>query len=316
VVSRVQHEGVTDIATSDTVLHQGDIVAVVGDEESLALAEQIFGEVTPVHIELDRSRLDYRRVIVSAKEVVGKSIRELDLQNRLHATVTRLRRGDVDVVPMPHTRLEYGDRVRVLTYRDRFAAISKFFGDSIRGTAETDFGSVALGLVLGVLVGMAPIPLPGGNTVKLGLAGGPLLVALLLGKLERTGRITWAIPISANLTLRQIGLLLFLAGVGTRAGYDFVRTLQTTGVTLLGIGAAITFGVTLVTMIVGRRVFKMPYESIMGMMSGIQTQPAALAFANSKTRSDAANLAYAGVYPAATVTKIILAQLLGSWLLR
>jgi putative transport protein len=160
---------------------------------------------------------------------------------------------------------------------------------------------------------MAPIPLPGGNTIRLGLAGGPLLVALLLGKLERTGRITWTIPISANLTLRQIGLLLFLAGVGTRAGYDFVQTLQNSGFRLLAAGAVITFAVTLVAMIAGHRLLRAPFDALMGMMAGIQTQPACLAFATNQTRSEAPNLAYAAVYPSATVAKIVLAQILASW---
>jgi putative transport protein len=162
VVSRIQHEGNIDIATSDTRLESGDVVAVVGDEEALERAVQIFGELASAHIEFDRSELDYRRVYVSAKEVVGKRIRDLDLQNRLHATITRLRRGDVDIVPAPETRLEYGDRVRVLTHRDRFPEISKFFGDSVRGMAETDFGSVAIGMVLGVLFGMMPQQHPAG----------------------------------------------------------------------------------------------------------------------------------------------------------
>ncbi len=313
VVSRIHHAGKTDIATSGTRLVHGDIVAVVGDEEALERAEQIFGEPSPARIEQDRTELDYRRVFVSSKEVVGKRIRELDLQNRLRATITRLRRGDVDVVATPETRLEFGDRVRVLTNRSNFAAVSDFFGDSIRGTAETDFGSVALGMVLGVLIGMLPIPLPGGSTLRLGLAGGPLLVALVLGNLEHTGRITWVMPISANLTLRQIGLLLFLSGIGTRAGYGFVQTLSTTGPQLLLAGAGITFGVTLATMIFGHKVLKVPFDALMGLMAGIQTQPACLAYANNLTKSDAPNVSYASVYPAATVAKIILAQLLVSW---
>ena len=176
----------------------------------------------------------------------------------MHATITRLRRGDLDIVPAPDTRLEYGDQIRVLTPRDRIPAISAFFGDSIRGMAETDFGSVAIGMVLGVLVGMAPIPLPGGSTIRLGFAGGPLLVALALGKLERTGRITWVIPISANITLRQIGLVLFLAGVGTRAGYDFVQTLRTDGPQLMAAGAAITFIVAIASLVLGHRLLKLP----------------------------------------------------------
>lgn len=313
VVTRFQHDGQVDIATSDTRLEFGDIVAVVGDEEALERAAQIFGEPSSAHIEFDRSRFDHRRVYVSAKEVVGQRIQDLDLPNRLHATITRLRRGDLDIVPAPGTRLEYGDQVRILAPRDRISAISAFFGDSIRGMAETDFGSVAIGMVLGVLAGMAPIPLPGGNTVRLGFAGGPLLVALALGKLERTGRITWVIPVSANITLRQVGLVLFLAGVGTRAGYDFLETLRADGPRLMAAGAAITFTVAIASLLLGRRLLKLPYDALMGLVSGVHTQTASLAFATDHTRSDAPNIAYASVYPLATIAKIVLAQLLATW---
>jgi putative transport protein len=312
VISRIQHAGETDLARSETVLAEGDIVAVVGGETALERAQQIFGERSPTHIVEDRSKLDYRRVFVSSKEAVGKQLRDLDLQNTLGATITRLRRGDVDVVPGPETRLEFGDRVRVLTRRENFAAIARFFGDSIRGTAETDFGSVAIGMVLGALVGMMPVPLPGGGVIRLGLAGGPLLVALVLGKLERSGRVTWVIPISANLTLRQIGLLLFLAGVGTKAGYSFAATLRASGLRMLLAGAAVTFGVTLATLLVGHFAFRIPYDSLMGLVSGVQTQPACLAYAGNLSGTDAPNVAYAGVYPAAMIAKIVLAQLLVS----
>jgi putative transport protein len=251
---------------------------------------------------------------VSDKSVVGKTIRDLDVQNRLAATITRLRRGDIDVVPTPDTRLELGDRVRVLTRRDNFAAVSQFFGDSIRGTAEADFGSVALGMVLGVMVGMMPIPLPGGTTVRLGFAGGPLVVALVLGKLEHTGRINWTLPVSANLTLRNIGLLLFLAGVGTRAGYGFAETMRTTGPQLILAGAAITLAVTVTTMVIGYKALKIPFDVLMGIEAGLQTQPACLAFASNLAKTDAPNLGYASVFPAAMIAKIVLAQLLVLWL--
>jgi len=313
VVSRIQHEGKTGIATSSTRLEYGDVLAVVGEQEALARAAQIFGEAAPSHIEFDHSELDTRRVFVSSRDVVGKRIRELDLQNRLHATITRLRRGDVDIAPAPDARLEYGDQVRVLSDRGRFSEISKFFGDSVRGMAETDFGSVAIGMVLGVLIGMAPLPLPGGGTFRLGLAGGPLLTALALGRLERTGRITWAMPINANLTLRQIGLLLFLAGVGTRAGYEFAATMRNNGVQLLLAGAIVTLVTTLATMFVGYKVLKIPFDALMGVVSGIQTQSACLAFATTRTRSDAPNLTYAVTYPVATVVKILIVQLMVSW---
>ena len=140
-------------------------------------------------------------------------------------------------------------------------------------------------------------------------------MALFLGKMERSGRISWVIPISANLTLRQIGLLLFLAGVGTRAGFAFAGTLRSDGVEMLAGGALITFGVTLGTLLFGHKVLNIPFDSLMGLMSGVQTQPACLAYASSMASpSEAPNLAYAAVYPAAMIAKIVLAQLLVAWL--
>lgn len=310
VVSRVQHGGAIQVARPDTLLEQGDIVVAVGDDEGLERAEQIFGAPSDAHIEFDRSELDFRRMFVSSPQVVGKRIRDLDLETQLSATITRVRRSDTDVVPTADTRLEYGDRVRVLTRRENFERLAKFFGDSIKGTAETDFASVALGMVLGTLVGLLPIPLPGGSSLRLGLAGGTLLVALVLGQRERTGRITWIIPVSANLTLRQVGLLLFLAGVGTRAGYSFVRTLRSDGWQMVAAGAVLTFVVTLAALIAGYKLLKMPFDSVMGLVSGLQTQPACLAYASGQAKSDRPELAYAAVYPVAMIAKIVVAQLL------
>jgi putative transport protein len=309
VISRIQKGNGVDIARGAIVLERGDVVAVVGDEHALRRAASIFGEASPSRIELDRSRLDYRRVFVSSREVVGKRIRELDLPDRLSAIITRLRRGDVDVVPDPDTRLEYGDRVRVLTHRTNFAAVARFLGDSVRGAAEMHVGSLAIGMVLGVVVGMLPIPLGGGQTVRLGLAGGTLLVALVLGRLERSGGISWVMPLPANLTLRQIGLLLFLAGVGTRAGYAFLDTLRHDGAQLLLAGAVVTFVVTLATLLVGRRL-GIRFDALLGLSSGVQTQPACLAYADALARSDVPSVAYAAVYPTAMIVKILVAQLL------
>ena len=309
VISRIQHAGRVDLVQPETVLAVGDVVAVVGDDESCERARLIFGEPTNAHLESDRSQLDFRRVFVSSKEVVGRQLRQLELES-LSATITRLRRGDVDVVPGPETRLEFGDRIRVLTRRENFPAVAKYFGDSIRGTAETDFGSVALGMVLGVMAGMLPIPVPGGTTVRLGLAGGPLIVALILGRIERTGSIGWLMPISANLTLRQIGLLLFLSAVGTKAGFAFVQTMRSNGVQMLAVGALITFSTTLLALLVGYKLLKIPPDALLGFVSGLQTQPACLAFASNLAKSENTNIAYAGTYPAAMILKIILAQLL------
>ena len=309
VISRIQHAGQVDLVQPETVLAHGDVVVVVGDDASCERARLIFGEAADTQVEKDRSQLDFRRIFVSSKQVVGRPIRDLNLEG-FSATITRLRRGDVDVVPSPETRLEFGDRIRVLTRHANFGAVAKLFGDSIRGTAETDFGSVALGMVLGVIVGMLPIPLPGGTTVRLGLAGGPLLVALILGRVERTGSVAWVMPISANLTLRQIGLLLFLAGVGTKAGFAFVQTMHSNGARMLVAGALITFSTVSIALLVGHKLLKIPADALLGFVSGLQTQPACLGFASNLTKSENTNIAYAGIYPVAMILKIILAQLL------
>ena len=309
VISRIQKDGRVDIARSDTLLGEGDIVAVVGDEQALRRAAYVFGAASPTHISLDRSELDYRRVFVSRQEVVGKRISELDLPERLSAIITRLRRGDVDMVPDQETTLEYGDRIRVVTRRPNFAAVAKFFGDSVRGAAEMHPGSLAMGMVLGVIVGMLPIPLGGDRMLRLGLAGGTLLVALVVGRLERTGGISWLMPLPANLTLRQVGLLLFLAGVGTRAGYSFLDTVRHNGAQFLLAGAVVTFVVTLTTLLVGRKL-GIRFDALLGLASGVQTQPACLAYADAMAHSDVPSVAYAAVYPAAMIAKILLAQLL------
>src|SRR3954447_16703198 len=223
-VSRIRKGGRTEVATPSTRLELGAVVAVVGDSDAHAEAEELFGEPSTLRIEGDNPQIVYRRMIVSNEHVVGRTIAELRLE-RFAATVTRIRRGDAETVATPDTRLEHGDMLRVITHRNRTKEIRKLLGDSVRGSAEAHFGAVALGMVLGVLLGMIPAPLPNGASLKLGYAGGPLIVALILGKLGRTGRINWVVPASANLSLRQIGLLLFLAGVGTRAGWEFVRTL-------------------------------------------------------------------------------------------
>jgi putative transport protein len=189
--------------------------------------------------------------------------------------------------------------------------VSTFFGDSYRALSEIDFMTFSLGLALGLLLGLIPIPLPGGVTLKLGLAGGPLLVAMVLGHLGRTGPMVWNLPYSANLTLRQIGLIFFLASVGTRSGYAFVNTLtQGNGPAIFLVGAIITFTVATATLWIGHKLLRIPMSLLIGMLSGLQTQPAVLGFALEQTDSELPNIGYAAVYPTAIIAKILLAQLL------
>lgn len=311
VFGRFQHDGHVDVITSDAVLHHGDLLTIVGTPEEVAKATAAIGEPAPQALDLDRQTIDYRRMFVSNWKLVGRPLRELDLPRRHGAVITRVRRGDNDLLPRGSMALQLGDRVRVVARRDRMEALSRYFGDSYRELSEVDVVSLGLGIALGLLLGMVPIPLPGGVSFTLGFAGGPLLVALLLGWRERSGPIIWSLPYSANLTLRQVGLTLFLAGVGTRSGYSFVQTIaQGSGLTIFLVGALITCLTAVTLLVVGHRLLKIPMTLLIGMLAGMHTQPAALAFANEQTGDELPNLGYAAVYPIATIVKILCAQLL------
>ncbi|MFQ3664062.1 MAG: aspartate:alanine exchanger family transporter [Chloroflexaceae bacterium] len=315
VFSRVQHDGHVTIATSDAYLRLNDLVSVIGAPEEVERVVASLGEPAPEPLELDRHTLDFRRVFVSNPEVVGKRLRDLDLPHTQGAIITRVRRGDVDILPHGDTVLEPGDRVRVVTRRENLDNISRYFGDSYRRLSEIDVVSLGLGMALGLLVGMIPFPLPGGGVFTLGIAGGPLIVALILGWLERSGSIVWSLPYSANLTLRQLGLTLFLAGVGLRSGYSFVSTLvEGGGLAIFVAGTLITTVAALALLVAGHRLLKIPMGLCIGLLAGMQTQPAVLAFAAEQTRNDMPNIGYATVYPLATIAKIILAQALVVWL--
>ncbi len=299
----------------DEHLRPEDLVAVVGTASELervaaALGERCEDEMSR-EIGLEQSGYDYRRIFVSNPQVAGRQLGSLNLYGRFGATVTRVRRGDDDFLPHDDMVLQPGDRVRVLAHRDRMADVTSFFGDSYRAVSEIDILSFSLGLALGLLLGIVPIPLPGGITLKLGFAGGPLIVALILGTLERSGPIVWSLPYSANMTLRQVGLLLLLAGIGTRAGYGFVSTFANEGgLAIFAAGAAITFLTAIATLWVGHRLMKIPMNLLIGMVGGCQTQPAVLAYALEQTGNDLPNIGYASVYPVATIGKILLAQVL------
>ncbi|MCL4836617.1 MAG: transporter [Thermoanaerobaculia bacterium] len=314
-LSRMRKGQTVAVPTPQTVLEAGDLIVAVGGERELRRAMLLFGEESTEPLAESVGEIRYRRYFVSNKAVVGRPLSELHLEQRFQATVTRLRRGDVEFVPNQETVLELGDRIRVVAPRPRLDELVAYFGDSMEGIAATDFLSLSLGIVLGVLVGMIPIPLPSGSIFRLGFAGGPLLVSLVLGRLERTGPVNWGMPFAGNLVLRQIGLVFFMAGIGTRAGWGFGETFATGGWRLLGVGAAITLAVAVGGVLAARRLLRLPFPAIAGAVSGILTQPACLAYANQQAKSELPNVWYATVYPASMVAKILLAQLLASLLL-
>ncbi|HEX9012299.1 MAG TPA: TrkA C-terminal domain-containing protein, partial [Anaerolineaceae bacterium] len=295
IFSRCRHDGEVALVTENTCLDE--VTAFLGVESRTELVT-------------DRSEYDYRRVFVSDPRIAGRRLSDLKLRRTLGAVVTRVRRGDIDLLPHADMTLELGDRVRVLTRRDNLEDVSKYFGDSYRALSEIDILTFSLGLTLGILLGILPIPL-GPVTLKLGLAGGPLIVALVLGALGRTGPLVWSLPYSANLTLRQIGLVLFLAGIGTRSGYAFWSTFtRGGGLAIFLAGALVTCSVALLALWISHRLLKIPMGLAIGMLAGLQTQPAVLGFALEQTGNDRPNLGYTMVYPVAMISKILLAQVL------
>lgn len=311
VFGRIRHAGQLALVTGQTRLAPGDFVSLVGPQEELDRVTAQVGEITGEQLELDRREMDSRRIFVSNPKIVGMRLRDLNLPQQYGALVTRVRRGDIEWLAQDDTVLEPGDRVRVVTRRENMSAVGAFFGDSYRAVSEIDFLSFSLGLALGLLVGLLPIPLPGGITFRLGSAGGPLIVALILGTRERTGPLVWTLPYSANLTLRQFGLILFLAGIGSRAGYAFVTTLSSSGgFGLFAGGAVITFVTAFATLVIGYRVLKIPMGLLIGILAGLQTNPAVLGFATEQAENDLPNIGYTTVYPVATIVKILIAQLI------
>jgi putative transport protein len=310
VLSRLRRSGKILIPNRYTVLAKGDVVTAVGTRGALEQAAEFFGAVSSERLEYERGAVDTRRVLVSSKEHVGRSLQELALHERFNAQVTRLRRADLDLLPSSEMRLELGDRLRIVAPVERLGEVSRFFGDSERALAQVDFFALAVGLTMGLLLARVPIPIPGGE-LKLGTAGGPLLVALVLGRLGRSGSLLWSIPYEASSALRDLGLLLFLAGVGVGAGNALGNVVGTTGMRVFALGVVVTIATTSAALFLLRRFGRTDAVEALGATSGMQTQPATLAFAYELSgRSESIYVAYAVVYPIAMIGKIVLAQTL------
>ncbi|MDF3065162.1 MAG: hypothetical protein K0R38_763 [Polyangiaceae bacterium] len=310
VFCRIRRGSLTSVVHDETLFQVGDLVSVVGPSRDVDAAVALLGSASAEHLELDRSELTYRRMFVSNPEVTERPLSQLHLPQRFDALITRVRRGDVDLAPDGHFELMRGDRVRVVAPIDRVHEIERLLGDSARRVAEVDIITFGLGIALGLLLGAVSIPLPGGARFSLGLAGGPLVMGLILGRLGRTGPLVWSSPYGANMTLRQFGVVLFLAGVGCKAGSALSAATSVSVVETLLLGATITATVVLVTLFVGRRVLGVPLSVLVGILAGIQTQPAVLAFGVEKTGKDLPNVGYATVFPLAMIAKILLGQLM------
>ena len=310
ILSRHRQGEQVHIPTKYSVLREGDVVKAVGLARDLERAQAWFGEPCAENLEQPGSAISMRRILVSKKALAGQRLGELHLDRRFGAQVTRLRRGDLDMIATPDTVLELGDRVRVVMPADRGKELASFFGDSEREFAELDYTAFTLGIALGVLLGMIPFPLPGGSSLSLGFAGGPLIAGLVLGWVGRTGPLVWTLPHEANQALRHVGLLFFLAVVGLGAGGSFLSELSRSGWQLFVGGVLTTSLTTALTLLALRHWGGASVVEALGATSGMQTQPATLAQAHELTRSEGIFVAYATTYPVAMVLKIVLAQLL------
>lgn len=308
VFTRLKRGSRVDLVTDDLILESGDVLVGVGDREAVHRAELLIGPIVHESVEELSPGIEYRDLVVINRTVAGLPVAQVSKAVGHPVIVSRIRRGGVHITPQAETTLELGDQVRVVTHRQDLESVTKLIGDPLKDISEADYLSFSLGLVLGVALGMIPLPFLGG--MRLGFAGGPLIVGLILGRLGRTGPVVWTMPTNASLTLRQLGILFFLAGVGTRAGGSFVHTFMDQGAALLLTGAAITLLSTTLIVLLAYRLFGYDMISTFGILSGIHTQPAALVFANNHTRSETPNVAYAAVYPVALIAKIILAQIL------
>jgi putative transport protein len=308
---RVRRGALTHVVHDDTTFAPGDLVTVVGSQRDVLAAATALGVPAKEHIEFDRSEIDYRRMFVSNADITERPLRELNLIQGRDAVITRVRRGDVDLVPDGSFELMLGDRARVLAPKQRMAELEKLLGDSVKRVSEVDVITFGLGITLGLLLGSIPLPSPGGGSFSLGLAGGPLVVGLVLGRVGRTGPLVWTSPYGANITLRQFGVVLFLAGIGLKAGGALVGPISHDAVlqTLL-VGLVVTTTSAVTTLYVGHRLLRIPLAVMVGTLAGVQTQPAVLASAVEKTGRDLPNVGYASVFPLAMISKILLSQLL------
>jgi putative transport protein len=294
---------------SDSLVLLADdvLLATSTSVEALKAATTLFGELQPGRITAHREDLDYQRVFASSKAVVGFALGDIRFPAGIDASIIQIRRGDADLLPHPELVLEFGDRVGLLVNRKDTRALRKFFGDSIKGTAELSFISIGIGAALGLGLGLIPLTIPGIGKLTLGLAA-LLLLALYLGKLRRTGPFVWTMPLSANLVLRNFGLTIFLAQVGIASGPKFFATVGSEGIAFLAYGALILFALVLITATLALWVFRLPFDTTAGVISGATGNPAILAFAGRIAPTDKPDVGYAMIFPSMTVAKILFVQ--------
>lgn len=308
-ISRVQHNDLCITPKHDTVLHKGDIVRAVGSDKALDKVELLIGKRVDKVISLS-SDYEVEQVLITNKRIVGQKLGDLSLYHNYNAVVTRIRRSGIDIAPSPSLSVSFGDKLTIAAPKEVFSNLRKLLGNNDRILSDTDFLPISLGIVLGILVGYIQVSFSEYFTLSLGLSGGILIVAILLSSIGKTGPIIWTMSGTANQLLRQMGLLLFLAGVGTKAGEHLVETVRVYGSLLFLLGLAITFLPMVVAVVLNRYFFKLNLFELIGTISGGMTSTPGLAVCDSLTPSNIPGRAYASVYPIAMVVLIVFVQIL------
>jgi putative transport protein len=314
VISRIRNAstGEIHVATGNESLHGNDTLLAIGTPEALEALRVVVGEESDDDLLGGAPGILHRRIIVTRKEPLGKSLRELALHTAYGVLVTRIQRGGLELPGDPSTRLQYGDALMVVGDVRSLDQVSAILGNSPKELGITNYLPVFLGIALGVMAGLVPIVLPGlPASVRLGLAGGPLVVAILLSRVGQIGRVVWYMPSEANLALREMGIVLFLACVGLKAGAKFLPTLMSPeGLSWLAGGFCITLLPLLLVGVAARLILKLNYVTLSGLIAGSMTDPPALAFANAMIGGNSASISYAAVYPLTMLLRILCAQLL------
>jgi putative transport protein len=314
VISRIRlFEGdLVRQASPETILHVGDVILAVGTRGHLDQFRRVVGSVTDEDLMKAPGKVTYRRVVVTNRKMLGKTVRELGLDHMHGVTVTRVSRGDLNFTALPDLRLQFGDRLQMVGDEAGLDLATEAVGNAVHQLQETNFATIFAGILLGVLLGLYPFQIAGlPSPVKLGLAGGPLVVAILLGNLGRLGPLVMHLPTNANRALRELGIILFLANVGLLSGEHFVATVFTAqGLSWVLIGLAVTMLPLLLVGIIARKFDGMNYMNLSGLLSGGMTDPPALAFATGLARCDSPAVAYAAVYPLTMLLRIVAAQVM------
>lgn len=313
ICSRLKREETLKVPSPDTIIQLGDLLHLVGQPADLHNAQLVIGQEVDTSLSTKGTDLRVERVVVTNENVLGKRIRDLHFKKRYDVVIPRLNRAGVELVASGDISLQFGDILNLVGRPSAIDAVANVLGNAQQKLQQVQMLPVFIGIGLGVLLGSIPVFVPGfPAALKLGLAGGPLIMALILGRIGSIGKLYWFMPPSANLALRELGIVLFLSVVGLKSGGDFVNTLVNgEGLSWIGYGALIT-AVPLITVgILARMLAKMNYLTMCGMLAGSMTDPPALAFANNlHPTSGAAALSYATVYPLVMFLRIITPQLL------